>query len=141
MKQCSQSALVSQIFFAVHTASREKKIKISSAVYKQSVSNPAPIKCFYQDSLFERVWDPLQVTCSPSFWQHFSQFVQIQSCTFQVNNVGRDMNGKENNPYLSLLFERNVMLLATKLFSTGTKTSCCVYCILQNTEDSFIISK
>lgn len=33
------------------------------------------------------------------------------------------------------------MLLATKLFSTGTKTSCCVYCILQNTEHSFIISK
>lgn len=51
------------------------------------------------------------------------------------------MNGKGNNHCLSLSFERNVMLLATKLFSMWTKTSCCVYCILQNTEHSIIIRK
>lgn len=65
----------------------------------------------------------------------------MQSCTFWVSNVGRGMNGKENNPNVSLLFERNVMLLATKLFSMWTKTSCCVYHILQNTAHSIIISK
>lgn len=110
-------------------------MRILSATCKELVfTGSLPVKCCRRDRLSERAG------CCESL----AALLAVGSeavLYFLVSSVGRGMNGKDNNPGLSLLFERHVVLLATGSFSMWTGTSCCAYCIPQNTAHSVIVSK